>query len=82
VSKVGHKDKPMKTIVYDYPDGTSAKFYIKDDYVYAMSKEQPAFWIHAGCWYPNPPTGKPAYRVSGKLVYEEGAPDTPKYYFK
>jgi hypothetical protein len=28
VSKAGHKDKPMTTYVYDYPDGTTAKFYI------------------------------------------------------
>jgi hypothetical protein len=36
----------MTTYVYEYPDGTTAKFYIKDDYVYPMSKEQPAFWIN------------------------------------
>jgi hypothetical protein len=57
--------------------------WVRDDYVYATSKDQPAsFWINASCWYPNPPTGKPAFRVSGKLVYEEGAADTPKYYLK
>ena len=44
----------MKMIVYEYPDGTAPKFYIKDDYVYAMSGEQPAFWINGGRWYPNP----------------------------
>ena len=80
VSKPGHEDKQPTTNVYEHPDGTTAKFYIKDDYVYAMSGEQPAFWISAGCWYPNPPTGKAAFRVSGKLVYEEGASDTPRYY--
>jgi hypothetical protein len=78
-SKAGHVNKQTTTYVYEHPDGTTAKFYIKDDYVYAMSGEQPAFWISAGCWYPNPPTGKAAFRVWGKLVYEEGAAD-PKYY--
>jgi hypothetical protein len=33
VSKASHKDKPTTTYVYEYPDGTTAKFYIKDDYV-------------------------------------------------
>jgi hypothetical protein len=80
VSKLGHGDKQPTTNVYEHPDGTTAKFYIKDDYVYPMSGEQPAFWISAGCWYPNPPTGKAAFRVSGKLVYEEGDSDTPRYY--
>jgi hypothetical protein len=27
------QDKPMTTYVYEYPDGTTAKFYIEDDYV-------------------------------------------------
>ena len=80
VSKDGHEDKPRKTYVFEYPDGTTAKFYIKDDYVYATSGEQPAFWINAGYWYPNPPTGKAAFRVSGNFVYEEGASETPRYY--
>jgi hypothetical protein len=80
VSKAGHKDKPMTTYVYDYPDGTTAKFYINDDYVYPMSKEQPAFWINGEYWYPNPPTGTPAFRVSGKFVYEHPASSQPRYY--
>jgi hypothetical protein len=79
VSKAGHKDKAMTTYVYDYPDGTTAKFYINDDYVYPMSKEQAAFWINGEYWYPNPPTGTPAFRVSGKFVYDP-ASDTPRYY--
>lgn len=70
----------MKTYVYDYPDGTTAKFYIKDDYVYPMSKELPAFWINGEYWYANPPTGTPAFRVSGKFVYKHEASDTPTYY--
>jgi hypothetical protein len=70
----------MKTYVYDYPDGTTAKFFIHDDYVYAMSGEQPAFWVNGGYWYPNPPTGDPAFSVKGKFVYEHPASSTPKYY--
>ena len=80
VSKAGQTDKQKTTYVYEHPDGTTAKFYIKDDYVFAMSGEQPAFWISEGCWYPNPPTGKAAFRVWGKLVYEEGTAETPRYY--
>ena len=60
VSKAGHEDKPRKTYVFEYPDGTTAKFYIKDDYVYAPSGEQPAFWINAGYWYPNPHASCPS----------------------
>jgi hypothetical protein len=39
VSKAGDDDKQKTTYVYEHPDGTTAKFYIKDDYVYAMSGE-------------------------------------------
>ncbi len=80
VSKTAHKDKTTTTYVYDYPDGTAAKFYIKDEYVYPMSKEQPAFWINGEHWYPNPPTGTAAFRVSGKYVYKPEATETPTYY--
>jgi hypothetical protein len=76
-----NKDKPMTTHVYDYPSGSTARFYINGDYVYPMSGEQPAFWINGEHWYPNPPTGTPAFRVSGKFVYEQGS-DTPKYYLR
>jgi hypothetical protein len=31
-------------------------------------------------WYPNPPTGTPAFSVSGKYVYEHPASSTPRYY--
>src|ERR1700748_3758314 len=82
VPKADDDDEQKTTYVYEYADGTAARFYIKDDYVFAMSGEQPAFWINAGCWYPNPPTGKAAFRVSVNLVYEEGASDTQKYYLK
>jgi UDP-N-acetylenolpyruvoylglucosamine reductase len=51
-----------------------------EEHARRKAREQPAFWISAGCWYPNPPTGKAAFRVSGKLVCEEGASDTPRYY--
>jgi len=66
--------------VYDYPSGGTARFYIQGDYVFPMSGLQPAYWINAGCWYPNPPTGKAAFRVSGTFVYEEGTAETPRYY--
>jgi hypothetical protein len=75
VSKADHEDKPMTTYVYDYPAGTTAKFYIKDDYVYPMSKEQPAFWING-----NIGSATPAFRVSGKFVYEHRPSTQPTYY--
>jgi hypothetical protein len=68
-----------QTHVYDYPSGSTAKFYIYGDYVCPMSGLQPAFWINGEYWYPNPPTGTPAFSVSGKFVHEQGS-DTPKYY--
>ena len=30
--------------------------------------------------YPNPPTGTPAFSVSGKYVYEHPASSKPRYY--
>ena len=55
----------MTTYVYDNPGGITARFYIDGDYVFPMSGEQPAFWINGDYWYPNPPTGSPAFWVSG-----------------
>jgi len=60
----------MRTYVYDYPSGSTARFYIDGEYVIPMSGTQPAFWINGDHWYPNPPTGTPAFSVSGKYVYE------------
>jgi hypothetical protein len=64
----------------DYPDGTTAKFYINDDYVHPMSKKRPAFWINGEYWYSNPPAGTPAFRASGKFVYEHAAAGQPRCY--
>jgi hypothetical protein len=63
-----------------YPDGTTAKFYINDDYVYPMSKKRPVFWINGEYCYSNPPTGTPAFRASGKFVYEHAAAGQPRCY--
>ena len=71
----------MMTYVYDYPIGGPARFYIDGDYAIPVYGTQPAFWINGNYWYPNPPTGIPAFRVAANLVYEDRASSTPKYYF-
>jgi hypothetical protein len=71
----------MVTYVYDYPNGGPARFYIEGDHVIPVFGTRPAFWINGGFWYPNPPTGNPAFRVSGTLVYEDRVSSTPKYYY-
>jgi hypothetical protein len=71
----------MVTYVYDYPNGGTARFYIEGDYVIPVFGTQPAFWINGKYWYTTPPTGNPAFRVSGTLVYEDRVSRTPKYYY-
>ena len=80
-STEGKRIQMMMTYVYDYPIGGPARFYIDGDYVIPVYGTQPAFWINGNYWYPNPPTGIPAFRVAANLVYEDRASSTPKYYF-
>ena len=68
------------THVYEYPSGTgTAPFYIRGGFVYSIGGEA-AYCICGDYWYPYPPCpSRPAFWVSGKLVYEYLSLVTPKY---
>ena len=59
----------MTTYVYDHPSGSTARL-----------GRSLLFGSTGDYWYPNPPTGTPAFSVSGKFVHEHPASSTPRYY--
>ena len=60
----------MVTHVYDYPAGSSARFYINGDYAFPMSGAgQPAYWINGDFWYACPVAGTACW-VKGKYLHE------------